>query len=49
MEAGAFGAGKAGGAINPIEFVQRPQVILRILNIVSFTLSMLSIAKRRAW
>lgn len=36
MEAGAFGAGKAGTAFNPVEFVQRPQVILRLLNIVSF-------------
>nr|CAG4636979.1 EOG090X05CZ [Ceriodaphnia reticulata]SVE72908.1 EOG090X05CZ [Ceriodaphnia reticulata] len=33
MEAGAFGAGKAGTAFNPVEFVQRPQVILRLLNI----------------
>nr|CAG4639150.1 EOG090X05CZ [Daphnia magna] len=33
MEAGAFGAGKAGTDFNPIEFVQRPQVILRLLNI----------------
>lgn len=35
MEAGAFGAGKAGTSFNPVEFVQRPQVILRLLNIVS--------------
>lgn len=35
MEAGAFGAGKAGTDFNPVEFVQRPQVILRLLNIVS--------------
>jgi len=35
MEAGAFGAGKAGTTFNPVEFVQRPQVILRLLNIVS--------------
>nr|CAG4649751.1 EOG090X0FHR [Scapholeberis mucronata] len=34
MEAGAFGAGKAGTAFNPVEFVQRPQVILRLLNIL---------------
>nr|SVE75726.1 EOG090X05CZ [Daphnia hispanica] len=33
MEAGAFGAGKAGTDFNPVEFVQRPQVILRLLNI----------------
>jgi hypothetical protein len=32
---GAFGAGKAGTDFNPVEFVQRPQVILRLLNIVS--------------
>lgn len=34
MEAGAFGAGKAGTTFNPVEFVQRPQVILRLLNIL---------------
>lgn len=28
---GAYGGGKAGGAFNPILFVQRPQVILRTL------------------
>nr|CAG4645177.1 EOG090X0FHR [Leptodora kindtii] len=32
--AGAYGAGKAGGSFNPVEFVQRPQVILRLLNIL---------------
>ena len=32
---GAYGAGKAGTAFNPLEFFQRPPVILRILNIVS--------------
>lgn len=26
---GAYGGGKAGGAFNPITFVQRPQVLLR--------------------
>nr|CAG4643555.1 EOG090X0FHR [Ilyocryptus agilis] len=31
---GAFGAGKAGTAFNPVEFFQRPQVILRLLNIL---------------
>ena len=35
MDQGAFGAGKAGTTFNPVEFVQRPQVILRLLNIVS--------------
>ena len=34
---GAFGAGKAGTDFNPVEFVQRPQVILRLLNIVSLS------------
>nr|CAG4642108.1 EOG090X0FHR [Eurycercus lamellatus] len=34
MEAGAFGAGKAGTSFNPVEFFQRPQVILRLLNIL---------------
>lgn len=27
--AGAYGGGKAGGAFDPISFIQRPQVILR--------------------
>jgi len=31
---GAYGAGKAGTAFNPLEFFQRPPVILRILNIL---------------
>lgn len=34
MEVGAFGAGKAGTSFNPVEFVQRPQVILRLVNIL---------------
>ena len=35
---GAFGAGKAGGAFDPIEFIKRPQVILRCVSVVSFPL-----------
>lgn len=31
MEGGAYGGGKAGGAFDPIAFVQRPAVILRAL------------------
>ena len=33
--AGAYGAGKAQGGFNPLELVQRPPVILRLVNIVS--------------
>jgi len=32
---GAYGAGKAGTVFDPLEFFQRPPVILRLLNIVS--------------
>lgn len=32
---GAYGAGKAGAPFDPIQFVQRPQVILRGLCLVS--------------
>jgi len=31
---GAYGAGKAGTVFNPLEFFQRPPVILRLLNIL---------------
>ncbi|CAB3361923.1 Hypothetical predicted protein [Cloeon dipterum] len=31
MEGGAYGGGKAGGAFDPLQFIQRPQVILRAL------------------
>jgi len=34
MEGGAYGGGKAGGAFDPIQFVQRPQVILKGLCLV---------------
>lgn len=33
---GAYGGGKAGGAFDPISFVQRPQVILRAVSWVSW-------------
>lgn len=33
---GAYGGGKAGAPIDPIQFVQRPQVILRALCLVSY-------------
>lgn len=33
---GAYGAGKAGAPFDPIQFVQRPQVILRAACLVSF-------------
>lgn len=32
---GAYGAGKAGAPFDPIQFVQRPQVILRAVCLVS--------------
>lgn len=32
---GAYGGGKAGGAFNPITFIQRPQVLLRAICWVS--------------
>lgn len=32
---GAYGGGKAGAPFNPIVFIQRPQVILRALCLVS--------------
>jgi hypothetical protein len=28
---GAYGAGMAGGSFNPIEFIKKPQVILRFV------------------
>lgn len=33
--AGAYGGGKAGAPFDPIAFVQRPQVILRAVCLVS--------------
>jgi hypothetical protein len=32
---GAYGAGKAGSPFDPIQFIQRPQVILRAACLVS--------------
>lgn len=37
----AYGAGKAGGAFDPITFFQQPQTILRIVSWVSDTGSLL--------
>lgn len=48
MEQGAFGAGKAGTTFNPVEFVQRPQVILRLLNIVSINTIVCSFWSQRS-
>ena len=31
---GAFGAGKAGGQFDPIAYIKKPQVILRLLSLV---------------
>lgn len=28
---GAYGGGKAGGAFDPVAFIRRPQVILRVV------------------
>lgn len=35
MDGGAYGGGKAGAPFDPIAFVQRPQVILRAVSLVS--------------
>lgn len=35
---GAYGGGKAGGAFDPISFVQRPQVIVRAVSWVSLNI-----------
>lgn len=32
----AYGAGMAGGSFDPVSFIKRPQVILRIVSWVSF-------------
>ncbi|XP_066465525.1 synaptogyrin-3 [Tiliqua scincoides] len=32
MEGASFGAGRAGGAVEPLEFLRRPQTILRIVS-----------------
>ncbi|XP_062999179.1 synaptogyrin-3 [Elgaria multicarinata webbii] len=32
MEGASFGAGRAGAAVEPLEFLQRPQTLLRILS-----------------
>ncbi len=32
---GAYGAGMAGAPFNPIEFIKKPQVILRVFSLVS--------------
>ena len=34
--AGAFGGGKAGGAQDPLTFVKRPAVVIRICSLVSY-------------
>lgn len=33
---GAYGAGMAGAPFDPVAFIKKPQVILRIVGIVSF-------------
>ena len=33
---GAYGGGMAGAGFNPIEFIKKPQVILRLVSIVSY-------------
>ncbi|XP_046632339.1 synaptogyrin-1-like [Daphnia pulicaria] len=45
---GAFGAGKAGTDFNPVEFVQRPQVILRLLNIL-FSIIVFGSISSKGW
>ncbi|KAJ6653750.1 hypothetical protein lerEdw1_008777 [Lerista edwardsae] len=31
MEGASFGAGRAGGAVDPLEFLRRPQTVLRVV------------------
>lgn len=38
MDGGAYGGGKAGAPFDPIAFIQRPQVILKAICLVSFFL-----------
>nr|CAG4641269.1 EOG090X0FHR [Eulimnadia texana] len=45
---GAYGAGKAGAFVNPVEFIQRPPVILRILNIL-FAIIVFGTIASRGW
>lgn len=35
MDGGAFGAGKSGGPFDPMLFVRKPQVIVRLVSLVS--------------
>ena len=35
MDAGAYGAGKAGTGFDPVAYIKKPQVILRIIAWVS--------------
>lgn len=34
---GAYGAGRAGAPFNPITFIKKPQVIVRLIALVSST------------
>nr|CAG4648939.1 EOG090X0FHR [Polyphemus pediculus] len=45
---GAYGAGKAGTAFNPIEFFQRPPVILRLLNVL-FSIIVFGSISSKGW
>jgi len=35
MDAGAYGAGRAGAPFNPVTFIKKPQVIVRLCALVS--------------
>lgn len=37
---GAYGGDLSGSAFNPIEFIKKPQVVLRVLTIVSRLISL---------
>ena len=37
----AYGAGMAGTPFDPLSFIKKPQVIIRIVSVVSFTLLMI--------
>lgn len=40
---GAYGSGMAGGPFDPIAFIKKPQVILRIVGIVRIFVSLITL------
>ena len=39
---GAYGAGKAGAPFDPVEFIKKPQVILRAVSLVGSIIALFS-------